>query len=137
MDGTLNGCAFRATLEPDGQLSHWLFVSEALMHAAGANFGDLVAVQILPVGHEPEPEMPPDLKAALAAKPEALAVWSSITTLARLDWIHWITSAQKVKTRRLRISNGCDLLASGKRRVCCFDQSGFYSKAFSAPQSAD
>ncbi len=29
------------------------------------------------------------------------------------------------------------MLASGKRRVCCFDPSGFYSKAFKAPQPAD
>ena len=137
VDGTLNGCAFTATLEPDGQLSHWLLVSEALMHAAAANFGDLVAVQILPVEHEPEPEMPQDLRAALEANPEALEVWSDTTTVARLDWIHWITSAKQVKTRRQRIANGCDMLASGKRRVCCFDQSGFYSKAFRAPQSAD
>jgi hypothetical protein len=29
------------------------------------------------------------------------------------------------------------LLAAGKRRVCCFDRSGFYSKGFSAPAAAD
>jgi hypothetical protein len=27
-------------------------------------------------------------------------------------------------------------LAAGNKRVCCFDNSGFYSKAFSAPQAA-
>jgi hypothetical protein len=29
------------------------------------------------------------------------------------------------------------MLASGKGRVCCFDPSGFYSKAFSAPKAAE
>jgi hypothetical protein len=26
------------------------------------------------------------------------------------------------------------MLASGKKQVCCFDQSGYYSKAFRAPE---
>jgi hypothetical protein len=29
------------------------------------------------------------------------------------------------------------MLASGKRRACCFDRSGIYSKAFSAPKAAE
>jgi hypothetical protein len=35
-----------------------------------------------------------------------------------------------------RIKNACSMLAAGKRRVCCFDRSGFYSKSLSAPKSA-
>ena len=137
VDGTINGHAFRATLEPDGQLSHWLRVSEALREAAGADIGDVVTLEIAPVEQEPEPDIPSDLLAALTANPDARAVWDDTTTIARLDWIHWITSAKQAKTRTQRISDACDMLASGKRRVCCFDQSGFYSKALSAPQSAE
>jgi hypothetical protein len=137
VDGTLNGHSFRATLEPDGQLSHWLRVSKKLREAAGADIGDDVVLEIAPVEQEPEPDIPPDLLAALAASPEARAEWDSTTTIARLDWIHWITTAKQAKTRAQRISNACDMLASGKRRVCCFDQSGYYSKAFGAPQAAD
>lgn len=135
--GTINGCGFTATLEPDGQLSHWLPVSDALSQAAGAQAGDVVALEITPVEQEPEPGIPPDLLAALAAHPEARAVWDSTTTIARVDWIHWIISARQAKTRAQRISDACDMLASGKRRVCCFDQSGYYSKALSAPRAAD
>lgn len=137
VEGTLNGHAFQATLEPDGQLSHWLPVSKALLDTAGVNVGDRVTLEIMPVEKEPEPEIPADLKQALAAAPEALAVWDDTTTIARLDWIHWITSAKQAKTRAQRISNACDMLASGKRRVCCFDPSGYYSKALSAPKAAD
>lgn len=46
VDGTLNGCAFRATLEPDGQLSHWLPISAELLEAASAEIGDVVAIGI-------------------------------------------------------------------------------------------
>jgi hypothetical protein len=137
VEGTLNGHAFQATLEPDGQLSHWLPVNKTLLDTAGVNVGDRVTLEIMPVEQEPEPEIPADLQQALAAAPEARAVWDDTTTIARLDWIHWITSAKQAKTRAQRISNACDMLASGKRRVCCFDPSGYYSKALSAPKAAD
>ncbi|MES3022900.1 MAG: YdeI/OmpD-associated family protein [Pseudomonadota bacterium] len=137
VDGTINGHRFQATLEPDGQLSHWLRVSTQLREAAGAKVGDEVALELSPVEREPEPDIPPDFLAALAANPGAHAGWTATTTIARLDWIHWITSAKQSKTRAQRIVNACDMLGSGKRRVCCFDPSGYYSKAFSAPKAAD
>ncbi len=137
VEGSLNGQAFVVTLEPDGRLSHWLRVDRELMEAAGVEFGDTVAVEIRSVEQEPEPEVPSDLAAALEAAPEARAVWDGTTTIARVDWIHWITSAKQSKTRAKRIGDACDMLASGKRRVCCFDPSGYYSKALSAPQAAD
>jgi Bacteriocin-protection, YdeI or OmpD-Associated/Domain of unknown function (DUF1905) len=137
VEGSINGHGFQATLEPDGQLGHWLRVSEVLLKAAGADIGDSATLEIAPVQQEPEPEIPSDLLEALVASPEVRAVWDDISTIARLDWIHWITSAKQSKTRAQRISNACDMLASGKRRVCCFDPSGYYSKAFSAPKAAD
>lgn len=135
VDGTINGHAFRDTLEPDGQLSHWLRVDQALMDAANVGIGDKVALEMAPVAQEPEPAVPTDLQEALAASPEARAVWDATTTLARVDWIHWITTAKQSKTRTLRVVKTCDMLASGKRRVCCFDPSGYYSKALSAPRA--
>ena len=137
VDGTLNGHCFRATLEPDGQLSHWLRVDAELLESAGAHIGDIATFEIKPAEQEPEPEIPSDLREALAASPEPQATWDDTSTIARLDWIHWITSARQSKTRAKRIHDACDMLASGKRRVCCFDPSGFYSKAFSAPKAAD
>lgn len=137
IDGTLNGHPFRAILEPDGQLSHWLRLSEPLLAEAGVAPGQTVRLEVAPVAEEPEPGVPPDLAAALAASPEAEANWQQTTTLARLDWIHWISSAKQAKTRNKRVQDACAMLAEGKKRVCCFDTSGFYSKAFKAPQAAD
>jgi hypothetical protein len=137
VDGTINGHPFRATLEPDGQLSHWLKVGKELREASGAEAGDTVALELMPVASEPEPELPPDFLEALAAVPEAEAVWNATTTIARIDWIHWIESAKQSRTRKSRVENACDMLASGKQRVCCFDQSGFYSKSLSAPKAAE
>jgi hypothetical protein len=137
VDGTLNGHPFRATLEPDGQRSHWLKVTRTLREAAGAAVGESVTLEIVPAGKELEPRMPADLRQALIADSMAWAVWSDITLVARRDWIHWITSAKRPETRARRIDNACEMLAGGKRRVCCFDRSGFYSKGFGAPEAAD
>lgn len=137
VEGAINGAPFRATLEPDGQKSHWLKVTRKLREAAGADPGDVVTLEMTPVAEEPEPRVPADLRKALAAAPQARAVWSDITPIARRDWIHWITSAKQPETRARRIDNACNMLAAGKRRVCCFDRSGFYSKGFRAPEAAD
>ena len=137
VDGAINGHPFQATLEPDGRLSHWLKVDRALREAAGVHVGDMVQLEIAPVTEEPEPEIPVDLREALDANPDASAVWDGTTTIARLDWIHWIDSAKQSKTRKRRVDNACDMLASGKRHVCCFDSSGFYSKSLSAPRAAE
>lgn len=140
VEGTINGAAFRATLEPDGQGGHWLKVDAKLRQAAGAQPGDAVTLEIapLPPDQEPEPEAPADLRKALAAAPQkAKEVWADITPLARRDWIHWIVSAKQAETRARRISNACDMLAKGKRRPCCFDRSGMYGKSMSCPEAED
>jgi hypothetical protein len=137
IEGTINGFPFQAALEPDGQKSHWLRVDRKLSKSAGADAGDIVTLEIAPAGKDTEPEVPPDLKKALAAAaPKTRAAWSDITPNARRDWIHWITSAKQAETRTRRIKNACCMLAAGKRRVCCFDRSGFYSKSLSAPKPA-
>lgn len=136
VNGTINGHAFQATLDPDGQRSHWLKVNKELQQAAGVKVGEMVTLEITAVEKEPEPDLPSDLTEALSAAPEARAVWDDTTTIARLDWIHWIISAKQSKTRAKRISDACEMLAAGKKRVCCFDTSGYYSKAFSAPKAS-
>lgn len=133
VEGTINGFPFRATLEPDGQGSHWLKVSRKIREAAGAEAGDVVTLEIAPAETQPEPTVPADLRKALATTPKARALWSDITTIARRDWIHWITSAKRPETRKRRIDNTCSMLAAGKRRVCCFDRSGIYSKSLQPP----
>ena len=137
VEGTINGRDFQALLEPDGQKSHWLRINKELLEASGAVVGGLAQFEIAAVQQEPEPEVPADLLAALEASPDARVTWDDTTTVARVDWIHWIVSAKQAKTRTKRIHDACEMLASGKRRVCCFDPSGYYSKAFSAPKAAD
>jgi hypothetical protein len=138
VEGTLGAALFQATLEPDGEGSHWLKVEQALGAAAGVAAGDDVALSIAPVAKEPEPQVPDDVAAMLASDQAAMATWADITAVARRDWIHWITSGKKAETRVNRIAVARDKLAKGNRRACCFDRSGRYSKGnMGAPQAAD
>lgn len=139
VEGTLQDAAFTATLEPDGEGSHWMKVPKALLSKAGAKTGESVQLEVTPAEKEPEPRVPADLKRALtAANATAKATWKDITPVARRDWIHWITSGKKAETRIKRVDVAIDKLASGNRRACCFDRSGMYSKGnMGPPQSAD
>ena len=138
VEGTINGLAFQATLEPDGQGGHWLKVDRKMREQAGAEAGGVVTLEIAPVAEEPEPRAPADLRKALAAAPAgARKVWSDITPLARRDWIYWIVSARQAETRARRIRTACDMLDKGKRRPCCFDRSGMYGKSLGSPVADD
>jgi len=138
VEGTINGAALRATLEPDGQGGHWLKVDRKMREAAGARAGDVVTLEIAPVAEEPEPTVPADLRKALASAPtKAREAWSDITPAARRDFIHWIVSPKRPETRVKRIATACDMLAKGKRRPCCFDRSGMYSNSLSCPVADD
>jgi uncharacterized protein YdeI (YjbR/CyaY-like superfamily) len=66
--------------------------------------------------------VPADLKNALAAAPQAHALWMDITPNARWDWIRWISSTKQPETRRRRIETACSKLKAGERRPCCFNR---------------
>jgi len=137
VQGEIEGHRFEATLQPDGHGSHWMKLDSGLLEKAGVAAGDEVEVSMAPMTTQPEPEVPYDWTQALEVHPQARATWDDITAIARRDWIAWITSGKKAETRTKRIATACDMLASGKRRACCFDRSGIYSGAFKAPEAAD
>lgn len=138
VDGTLAGQSFQATLAPDGVGSHWFKVEKKLREAADVAVGDRVELVLSPMAEEPEPTVPADVRKALAAHPPAHAQWKTLTAVQRRDWIHWITSGKKAETRVKRLATAFDMLGSGKRRACCFDRSGMYSKGnMGAPAAAD
>ena len=124
VEGTFNGRAFQAPLEPDGIGSHWFSVSNTMLKAAGARrVGDSVSVAVEPMARWPEPKVPADLAEALASDPEARSLWMDITPVARWDWIRWIGSTRNRDTRAIRIGKTLSKLRSGKRAACCFDRS--------------
>ncbi|MCK8105257.1 YdeI/OmpD-associated family protein [Pseudoalteromonas sp. 2CM36K] len=135
VDVSFSGYNFRVMLEPAGDLSHWLKLSSNDIASGNIRVGLENIFEICPVAVEPEPNVPKDLIDSIQKSSQALQSWENTTTIARVDWVHWIESAKQVKTREKRISDACSMLSEGKRRVCCFDNSGFYSKALRAPKS--
>jgi bacteriocin resistance YdeI/OmpD-like protein/uncharacterized protein DUF1905 len=120
--GTINDFRFQAALEPDGKGSHWFKLDKAIRKTVGADLGDTVMLAIEPVKEWPEPNVPADLKDALAVVPQAHTLWMEITSSARWDWIRWIGSTKQPETRRRRIETACSKLKAGERRPCCFNR---------------
>lgn len=61
-----------------------------------------------------------DLRAALQADPETLALWQGLTPLGRNEFICWIEDAKQPATRQRRIQRTTEELREGKKRPCCW-----------------
>lgn len=73
-----------------------------------------------PSGEPPEPQVPDDLRKALAGAPSAQAAWQLLTPIGRRDFVSWINEAKQEETRRRRIERCCENLMRGKKRPCCY-----------------
>jgi hypothetical protein len=65
-------------------------------------------------------KMPADLQKALTADRAALALWESLTPLARNEWICWVTFVKKEETRKEHVNRTVSELKEGMRRPCCW-----------------
>lgn len=122
VEGTINDFHSKIVLEPDGKGSHWFRVDPGLRKAAGISANGVVTMAIEPSKAWPEPEVPADLAKALRSDPQAYALWTDITPMARWDWLRWIRSTNNQETRRRRIEVALSKLKDDKRRPCCFNR---------------
>ena len=65
-------------------------------------------------------EVPEDLGETLTSDPESLAIWESLTPLARNEWICWTISVKKPETRKQHVERVRTELKEGMRRPCCW-----------------
>lgn len=64
-------------------------------------------------------EAPSGLKRVLNNSEKARELWNGLTPLARNEWICWIISVKKPKSRKKHIDQACEMMLGGKRRPCC------------------
>jgi Domain of unknown function (DUF1905)/Bacteriocin-protection, YdeI or OmpD-Associated len=122
--GSINDHEFRTVLEPDGDKGHWIRIDPALRQSAHINPDDHVAITLETTPHWPEPDVPGDLRAALAsAPPKVTDIWNDITPMARWEWVRWVNATANPATRQRRVEVTISKISSGKRRPCCFDLS--------------
>jgi hypothetical protein len=120
--GSINGHEFRTVLEPDGVKGHWMKIDPALRQAAHIGRGDTVNVTVQATPGWPEPDIPPDLAAALAGAPQQIRdIWNDITPMARWEWVRWVNATANPATRQRRVEVTISKMSNGKRRPCCFD----------------
>ncbi len=66
-------------------------------------------------------KMSADLKKALVSDPIAYTIWqSSLTPLARNEWICWTVTVKQQKTRDNHVNRVVSELKEGMRRPCCW-----------------
>ena len=123
VEARVNGYGFKTVLEPDGKGSHWIEFGKTLQKAAKAKAGDTVTVKLEPTKQWIEPELPEDLKKALASAPKQVQeLWADITPLAHWDWIRWIRATKVAETRKKHIAVAISKMKAGTRRPCCFNR---------------
>lgn len=128
VSGTLNGVPFKALLEPDGKYghglkpSHWFAPDKKLLADAHVQSSDTVKVELEPTKEWVEPEVPSDMKKALATSSKAQEIWDDITPSARWDWVRWVRAVKTEETREKHLTVMLDKLNKGMRRPCCFNR---------------
>jgi hypothetical protein len=122
VEGTINGHGFQTVLEPDGAFGHCMRLDAKLQRTAALRAGDTATLEIESRKEWPEPSVPQDLAAALAAAPQKIQdLWQEITPMARWEWVRWINATQNLDTRTRRVEVTISKMQSGKRRPCCFN----------------
>jgi hypothetical protein len=136
IEGTINGLLFQLRSSPTAKKatgSKWIGGCANLRAQTQAT---LSLSRSCPQPRNQNRRVPADLRKALATAPKARALWRDITPIARRDWITRSPPASSQRDPRAPDKNACSMFAAGKRRVCCFDRSGFYRKSLSAPKAA-
>ena len=122
VEGAINGYKFQTVLEPDGDLGHWMKISETMQRAAALRVGVTARVEIAPLDGWPEPRLPRDLERALAGAPQKVHdQWIDITPMARWEWVRWVEATPNPQTRKRRVEVSISKMKDGKRRPCCFN----------------
>jgi hypothetical protein len=101
--GQIEGLPFKSTLVPRGRGSYRFHVHSRIWRKLRIDAGAAVEVTLL-IDTEPrEAVLPPDLAAALAGTPRALATFHALTVALRRQVIQYVDNAKQSRTREKRL----------------------------------
>ena len=122
VQAAVNGHAWQTVAGPDGESGHGVRIDAKQQRAAALRAGDTAEVGLVSLGDWPEPTVPRDLQATLAAAPDKIQeLWKDITPMARWEWVRWVNATRNPGTRQRRVEVSISKMPSGKRRPCCFN----------------
>lgn len=109
--GTVNGKAFRSSLMPHGDGTHFLVVNKKTRDTAQADIGHKVRVVLDIDTEERLVQVPPDFERSLAKNKSAKAAFEKQSFSHKKEYVDWIVSAKKDETRKRRIEKATASLA--------------------------
>jgi bifunctional DNA-binding transcriptional regulator/antitoxin component of YhaV-PrlF toxin-antitoxin module len=110
--GTVNGVPFRSRLAVYG--GHTILgLTNDFRKQAGIAQGDRVEVVIDRDDAPRVVEIPPELQTALAADPQARAVFDALSFTHRREYAQWIAEAKRESTRATRVLRAIEMLREG------------------------
>jgi hypothetical protein len=108
--GTINGYAFRSSIFPAGDGTHYMAVNREVREGAGVAAGDRVAV-VMETDTAPRTVViPPDLDKELSKSTTARVLFDKLSYTHRKEYVQWIESAKRTETRTRRIKQILDRL---------------------------
>ena len=111
--GTVNEIRIRGPIFSEAD-EHYMLLGPAWRRDCGIDVDSTVVVLLEPEGPQVT-TMAEDLTRAFAAAPTALAVFNSLPTFYRKNYMRWVNSAKRAETRAKRITEMITLLNEGKR----------------------
>ena len=112
---TFDGHPYRGILSNMGGTHHVIQVRKDVRAAINKNVGDTVDVTIRLDTEERTVNVPGDLQKLFEKNKKAAAFFDQLSFTNRKEYVQWITSSKKDKTRKERLSLTLEKLKEGKK----------------------
>src|ERR1039458_5153639 len=108
--GTINGFAYRSSIMPRGDGTHYMALNKEMQAGAKAGVADTVKVTMEPDTAKRTVEVPPYLAKALKAAGQA-RVFAALSYSHQKELADWIKQAKQEETRARRVEKCLKMLA--------------------------
>lgn len=114
VSGTFAGVEFSSSTMPTGGGGACLGVHKATRERAGVSFGEQVEVVLERDEGERAVEIPPALRRALDANPEAAEAFRRLAPTHRREYARWVAEAKREETVQRRVEATLERVLAGK-----------------------